>query len=59
MCTQMKSANVNPFEYTFTSSHKAAELQELYKPLPSNEEDISSDVSIAGRIMVVMYTIQI
>jgi lysyl-tRNA synthetase class II len=49
---QMRSAGVNPFEYTFQQSHKAAELQELYKDLPADAELEDTDIAVAGRIMV-------
>ena len=45
---EIKEQGYNPFEYTYTQSHKAAELQELYKNLADSTEDESADVAVAG-----------
>jgi lysyl-tRNA synthetase class II len=49
---EMRAVGVNPFEYTFLQSHKAAELQKIYSELPADQEDTTADVAVAGRIMV-------
>ena len=46
-----KEMGMNPYAYTFSSSHKTTELQEIYKDLPSGEEDQESTISLAGRII--------
>ena len=48
----MRAAGVNPFAYTFSASHKTAELAELYKGLAPGEERADVTVSVAGRVMV-------
>jgi hypothetical protein len=48
----MKEAGVEPFEYTFETTHTAAELAELYSgKLECGEEDESAEVVVAGRVM--------
>lgn len=48
----MKDAGVEPFEYTYSTSHTANELLQLYDGhLEGGEEDEAADVSVAGRIM--------
>jgi hypothetical protein len=48
----MREAGVEPFEYTYTATHTATELNGLYEgKLEGGEEDESADVSVAGRIM--------
>ena len=47
----MKAAGVNPFAYTFSTTHKTAELAELYKDMaPGEERDVA--VAVAGRVMI-------
>ena len=47
----MQAEGVNPFAYTFATTHKSVELAELYKDLAAGEErDV--DVAVAGRILV-------
>lgn len=48
----MKEAGVEPFEYSFVTTHTSAELFSLYDgKLEPGEEDESADVRVAGRIM--------
>jgi len=48
----MRQANVEPFEYTFQANRSAAKLAAEYEGrLADGEEDMESDVSVAGRIM--------
>lgn len=47
----MRTANINPFAYTFLQTHKTAALQDTYKSLADGVEDTSAVVSVAGRIM--------
>jgi lysyl-tRNA synthetase class 2 len=47
----IKKGGMNPFAYQFKVSHKANELQKLFKNLPNGEEDSNARVSFAGRIM--------
>lgn len=48
----MREAGVEPFEYTFSSTHTAEQLLMLYdEKLANGEEDEEADVSIAGRVM--------
>jgi hypothetical protein len=48
----MREAGVEPFEYTYATTHTATELYALYQDkLEGGEEDESADVSVAGRIM--------
>lgn len=42
---------INPFAYSFTQTHKAAELQKDFASLPSGEENLDVVVSVSGRIM--------
>ena len=49
---QIREAGVNPFAYVYSQSHKTVELQERYKSLANGVEDETTDVSVAGRIMV-------
>ena len=49
----MKEAGVEPFEYTFDTSHTWQALAELYNNrLENGEEDETVDVAVAGRIML-------
>ena len=48
----MREANIEPYEYTFDQTRKAAQLVAEYDgKLEGGEEDEESDVSVAGRIM--------
>ena len=48
----MRNAGVEPYEYTFTRTHTADQLQNEYQDqLQNGEEDTSMNVSMAGRIM--------
>ena len=40
------------FDYTFTQTHKASELQKLYANLEYGTEDETASVAVAGRIML-------
>ena len=50
---RMKEAGVEPFAYTYETTHTAKELLALYDgdKLTAGQEDTSADVAIAGRIM--------
>lgn len=48
----MRDASIEPFEYTFAQTRKAAQLIAEYDGrLEGGEEDEESDVAVAGRIM--------
>ena len=48
----IREAGVEPFEYSFDTTHTAAQLLELYDgKLEGGEEDEQADVAVAGRIM--------
>lgn len=48
----MKGAGVEPFEYTYQTTHTALQLAELYEgKLEPGEEDEESHVEVAGRVM--------
>ena len=48
----MREAGVEPFEYSFQTTHSAAQLVSLYDgKLEGGEEDEAADVAVAGRIM--------
>ena len=47
---QLKQLGINPYAYSWESTHHAAELQEKYADLPSGEE-VDVEVVVAGRIM--------
>ncbi len=48
----MRERGVEPYEYSYKPTHTAAELQQEYDGrLEGGEEDKSSDVAVAGRIM--------
>jgi WHEP-TRS domain/OB-fold nucleic acid binding domain len=48
----MKEAGVEPFEYTFQTTHTASKLAAQYDgKLEEGQEDESADVAVAGRIM--------
>ena len=44
----IKEQGFNPFEYTYKQTHKAVELQEMYKDLADSSEDEQADVAVAG-----------
>ena len=46
---QLKEAGVNPYAYSFERTHKAAQLQELYKDL-ANGVETQDVVKVCGRI---------
>ena len=48
----MLAAGVNPFAYTYKTTHKTTELVAMAAHLANGQEDESSDVSVAGRIML-------
>lgn len=48
---QLRAVGMNPFAYSWTSSHRMADLQSKYADLPNGEEIDDTEVSIAGRIM--------
>ena len=64
--TALKSLGIEPFAYSYDSTHKSTGLLLKYDALANGEEDTSGDVvSIAGRIMIrrvfgklAFYTIQ-
>ena len=47
---QLQQAGINPYAYSWESTHHAAQLQEMYAELASGEE-VDVSVAIAGRIM--------
>jgi hypothetical protein len=48
----MRSAGVEPFAYTFETTHTALQLAQLYEnKLENGQEDESAHVSVAGRIL--------
>ena len=48
----MKEAGVEPFEYTYGTTHTAVELSKMYEgKLEPGEEDEEADVTVAGRVM--------
>ena len=47
---QLQQAGINPYAYSWESTHHAAQLQEMYAELASGEE-VNVNVAIAGRIM--------
>jgi lysyl-tRNA synthetase class 2 len=46
----LKDEGINPYPYRFERSHKASQLQELYKDL-ANEVETEDVVSVCGRII--------
>ena len=49
----LKTMGIEPFAYSFDSTHKTIELLSSYQHLSNGEEDSKGDkVSIAGRIMI-------
>jgi lysyl-tRNA synthetase, class II len=46
----LKDEGINPYPYRFERTHKAKELQELYKDL-ANEVETADQVSVCGRII--------
>ena len=48
----MREAGVEPFEYSFETTHTAIQLSQLYEgKLEPGEEDEEADVRVAGRVM--------
>ena len=48
----MREIGVEPFEYTYETTHTAVQLAELYEgKLEPGEEDEEADVGVAGRVM--------
>jgi len=48
----MKDAGVEPFEYTYQTTHTAVQLAKLYEEkLDPGEEDEEADFKVAGRVM--------
>ena len=47
---QLQQVGINPYAYSWESTHHAAQLQEMYAELASGEE-VDVNVAIAGRIM--------
>lgn len=48
----MRAAGVEPFEYSFETTHTAIQLSQLYDgKLDPGEEDEEANVSVAGRVM--------
>ncbi|MBW4665075.1 MAG: lysine--tRNA ligase [Chroococcus sp. CMT-3BRIN-NPC107] len=47
---QLQQAGINPYTYSWESTHHAAQLQEMYADLASGEE-VDVIVAIAGRIL--------
>ncbi len=47
---QLQQLGINPYAYSWESSHHAAQLQEIYADLASGEE-VDIQVAIAGRIL--------
>jgi lysyl-tRNA synthetase, class II len=47
---QLRQIGVNPYAYTWTSTHRLADLQESFADLPTGEE-VAVAVAVAGRIM--------
>uniref|UniRef100_A0A7S2SWK4 Lysine--tRNA ligase n=1 Tax=Rhizochromulina marina TaxID=1034831 RepID=A0A7S2SWK4_9STRA len=47
----MQEAGLNPFAYTYSSSHSAEQLQADFADLAPGAEQEDADVSMAGRIM--------
>ena len=48
----MREAGVEPFEYSFETTHSAIQLSQLYDgKLEPGEEDEETNVSVAGRVM--------
>jgi lysyl-tRNA synthetase class 2 len=47
---QLRQLGVNPYAYTWESTHRLADLQDKYADLPAGEE-VAVEVAVAGRIM--------
>ncbi len=47
---QLQQAGINPYAYSWESTHHAAQLQQMYADLASGEE-VDVNVAIAGRIL--------
>jgi hypothetical protein len=51
--SEMKSANIVPYEYSYAINTTAQEIKEKYSLLlEAGQEDSSAEISIAGRIMI-------
>ena len=48
---QLRAVGMNPFAYSWRSSHTMVDLQSKYADLPNGEEIEDDEVAIAGRIM--------
>jgi lysyl-tRNA synthetase, class II len=48
----MRKCGVNPFAYSYSPSHTISELRGKFSILMNSEEDNSSQVSIAGRLIL-------
>ena len=48
---EMLDKNMHPYAHNFDNTHSSLELQELYKDLPSGEEN-NDNVSLSGRILL-------
>ena len=48
----MIEAGVNPFAYTYKTSHKSDEIQKIGINIKDGEEDENIEVTVAGRIMI-------
>lgn len=42
----------NPYAYSFSRTHTAQELQDLYRDLPNGEQNMDTCVAVAGRVMM-------
>ena len=49
---RLQSVGVNPYAYTFHSTHTSQEIHQLCESLQSGQEDTNTTVSLAGRIMI-------
>lgn len=49
---QFRNMGTNPFAYSYTQTHKANELKLQFAHLLDGTEDITSEVAVAGRIMI-------
>lgn len=48
----LKQQGINPFAYTFTSTHTTEQLQIIHAHLSNGTEDENAKVSLAGRVMI-------
>jgi lysyl-tRNA synthetase class 2 len=49
---EIRADGAEPFAYSYTATHKSAELQGMFDDLENGTEDESVDVAVAGRIML-------